>query len=209
MSFSRRRFLVGLVACALAVRLLPAQEAQDLASPVTFSKQFSADMIVTGEDGRAMRQKIFTDNDKVRMEMDAGIGPIMMIVRPDQGKVYSIMESQKTIMAMPFDPKTLEAQMAFATGLDRKYDNLGPETMEGVACTKYRFTSADRKVYYLWVDTARKIPVKMAAADRSFTLLFKNYQVGPQDAALFTLPTGYQTMELPSLPTLPGAPARP
>jgi len=207
MNFYRRTLIVWLVGCFAAARLLSADDAP---SPVTFSKQFSADMIITGEGGHVIKQKIFTDNGKTRMVMDAGSGPMIMIVLPDQQKIYTVMESQKMIMVMPYDSQKMDQQMALMTGLDRKYENLGPEDVEGVACIKYRFVSEEKKAYDLWVDAARKTPVKMAAEDHSFSMLFKNYQVGPQDVTLFTVPTtGYQTMTMPSMPTLPSGPAQP
>ncbi len=204
MNLSRRTLIVWLVGCLIGGQALPAQE------PVAFSKQFTAEMLITAQNGTELKEKIYTDNGRVRLEMDASGVPMTMIVRPDQQKIYTIMEAQKMIMVMPYDARKLEEQMAFATGLDRKYQNLGPEVIDGVACTKYQFTSEQGKVYDLWADTARKIPIKMSAEDHSFSMVFKDYQIGPQDAALFAVPAaGYQIMSMPSisLPNMPGGPA--
>ena len=78
---------------------------------------------------------------------------------------------------------------------------IGPDTAEGVACSKYKSVTEDGKTYFR-ADPARHIPVKMTAADGNFTVVWKNYQAGPQDPSLFEVPTGYQTMDLPAMPTM-------
>jgi hypothetical protein len=206
MNLSRRNLLVWLAVCFVTCRPVLAD---DNPMPAAFSKHFSAEMTITTQNGTSVKQKIFTDDGKVRVEMDMQGSPMISILRPDQQKVYTVMEAQKMTMVMPFDATKMKSQMALATGMDHAYVNLGPETVDGVACTKYQFTSDDKKSYDVWVDNAKKTPVKMDAADHSFTLTFKNYQPGPQDPSLFEPPAGYQMLNMPGLPpnaaTLPGA----
>src|SRR5260221_10056808 len=104
------------------------------------------------------------------------------------------------VMTMPYDPEKYK-QMATASGPQGKFEAVGPDTVEGVACTKYKITSdKDSKVSFMWVDAATKAPVKMASEDGSFTLLWKNYKAGPQDAALFEPPADYKMMTMPAMP---------
>jgi hypothetical protein len=128
---------------------------------------------------------------------------IVAIVLPDQQKVYSIMEAQKMVMVMPYDPAKYKKYLIGTPGFDGKFEAAGSETVDGIACDKYKVTT-DNKVYDLWIDSAKKQPVKLAAEDGAFTATWKNYQAGPQDPALFQVPAGYQMINLPSMPGMPG-----
>jgi outer membrane lipoprotein-sorting protein len=199
----------GVILCLLGFLLFFApSRAQDTASPVNLAKAFSANTTVMGEGGSVMKQKIFTSDGKVRAEVSNPF-PMVIILRPDQQKIYSVIESQKAVMAMPYDPQHLQQEIALATGLDGSFETLGPQSIQGIACTEYKFTSRENKIYDLWVDNAQKIPVKMSARDGSFTLLFSDYQPGPQSADLFEIPTGYKIMEMPLLNLPSGIPSQP
>ena len=198
----RRGWIVVLAGCFLISRPLVAQQTP---VPGAFANEFSADTIFTDGKGLNLAQKIFGSNGKIRSQ-GSGDMPMTVIIRPDQKKVYSIMDPQKMVMVMPFDPGKMSEEMVLATGLNGKYDTIGPAIVDGVACTEYRYVSDQHKVFDLWVDTAQKVPVKMAAEDQSFTLLIKNYHAGPQDPSLFEPPADYQVMTMPSLPNMPSAP---
>ena len=201
--------LIAVVAgcCFLA---LPFLRADDAAAPFAFSKQYSADMVITTQDGTTMTNKIYAADGKIRTEMNTHGMQMISIMRPDQQKVYSVMVAQKMVMEMPYDAEKFKKQAAAASGPEGKFDLVGPDTVDGVACTKYKVTGTDGKVIFYWVDTAKKLPVKMAAADNTFSMTWKNYQVGPQDASLFEPPADYQKMTMPAMPGMPsGAPAAP
>ncbi len=44
----------------------------------------------------------------------------------------------------------------------------------------------------------------MAAEDGKFTIVWKNFQSGPQDPALFEPPADYQKIAMPPIPGMPG-----
>jgi len=178
----------------------------DVSSPFSPAPQFSADIVVTTDKGQNITQKMYSDGGKMRSEMSMNGMQMVTIVRPDLQKLYQVMVAQKMVMVMPYDPSKFKKQMAAAAGPEGKFDLIGPDTVEGVACTKYKVTSGDNKVFFLWIDAASKAPVRMTAEDSSVTILWKNYKVGPQDAALFEPPAGYQVMAMPSMPGTPGAP---
>jgi hypothetical protein len=177
--------------------------------PASFGKEFSADILVTNANGLNLQQHIFGSGDKIRSEGMGGAMPMSVIIRPDQQKIYSIMDAEKMVTVMPFDPHKMAAEMSFATGLNGKYETIGAGIVDGIACTEYKYTSTENKVFDLWVDNARKIPLKMAAQDQSFTMLVKNYQAGPQDPALFEIPEGYQVVTMPGLPSMEDTGATP
>jgi outer membrane lipoprotein-sorting protein len=166
--------------------------------PFAMNKQFSAEQVVTS-GSTTMTNKIFSDNGKIRTEMNTNGMQMVSIVRPDLQKVYSVMVAQKMVMEMPYDPNKFGQQMTGA-GTDGKFESVGPDTVDGVACTKYKITSKDNKVSFMWVDAANKTPVKLAAEDNSYSVLWKNYKVGPQDASLFEPPSDYQVMKMPGAP---------
>ncbi len=174
-------------------------------SPFGMDKQFSADQVITTKDGTTVNSKVFMDGGKVRMEISTQGMNMISLVLPAEQKAYSIMPDQKMVMVMPYDPSKNKNPAADA--INTKFDPVGPDIAEGVPCIKYKGVSPDNKVFFLWSSVAGKTPVKMAAEDGSFSLLWKNYHAGPQDPALFTVPSGYQTMTLPSVPGLPGGAA--
>jgi hypothetical protein len=204
MNFFRLTLLIVAGCCLLRS---PSLFADDITSPFGPNKQFSADMVINPDKPNSMTQKIFSDSGKIRTEINASGMQMVSIVRPDLKKIYSVMVAQKMVMEMPFDPDKVK-QMSPAAMMDGKTDLVGPDTVDGEACTKYKITTKDNKIYYYWIDATTKVPVKMAADDDSVTIVWKNYQAGPQAAALFEVPADYQVIPMPSMPptTVPGGP---
>jgi len=158
-------------------------------------------MAITTDKGQNIMQKMYSDNGKVRMELSMQGMQMVMIVRPDLQKVYSVMVAQKMVMEMPYDAEKYKKMMVASSGPQGKIEVVGPDTVEGVVCTKYKVTSEkNNKVFLFWVDVANKAPVKMMAEDNSVTMVWKNYKAGPQDAALFDPPADYKVMTMPAMP---------
>ncbi len=199
MNPSRLFLLVVAGCCLFSPRLLLAQ-----APPFTPDKQYSADEVITTKDGTSVTVKAYMDNGKMRNEMNTHGMNVVSIIRPDEKKMYSVMPAQKMVMEMPLDPEKMKAKMPSTSGDDGKFELVGPDMVDGAACTKYKMTSKDNKVFFWWVKDATKAPVKMTSDDGSFTIVWKNYKAGPQDAALFEPPAGYQVMNMPSGMGMPG-----
>jgi len=195
------RLVLAIVAgcCLLRPEPLIAQ-GLDFISPFG-SLQFSADVVITTKNGMTMTQKMYCDAGKVRTEMSMQGMQTISIERPDLKKIYNVMVAQKMVMEVPFDPSQFKSQPGDASGEHGKYEPVGPDTVDGEACTKYRGMAAKSdKVFFYWVAAATKAPVKLATDDGSFTMIWKNYKPGPQDAALFEPPADYQKMTTPSAP---------
>jgi len=186
--------------CLLQAKPLAAQAP---GAPFDVSQQYSAEMVLTPREGQAMTQKINSDNGKIRSEMNMSGMEMISIVRPDLKKVYTVMVAQKMVMEIPYDPS--KYPVPTTTQGDAKFEVIGPDTVEGVACTKYKMTAKDGKVAFFWVDTSKKALVKMEAADGSVTAVWKNFVAGPQPASLFEPPADYKVMNMPSMPHMPGA----
>jgi outer membrane lipoprotein-sorting protein len=179
--------------------------AQDGAPHFAMDKQYSADLAIGMKNGMTIQCRSYVDGDKMRNDTTVNGMNMSMIVRKDQQKVYQVMVAQKMIMEMPYDPSKFQGQDAASFGAEGKFELLGPESMAGVPCNKYKVTSEkEKQVYLMWLDMQHKVPVAMAAADGSFTVSWKNYKVGPQDASLFEPPAGYQTVSLPAVPGAAG-----
>jgi len=208
MNPSRLAFAIVAGCWLLYPASLPAQE---VAPPFAMDKPYSADMTITTKQGMTIQAKAYLDGDKMRSDMSMNGMDMATIIRKDKQKIYQVMVSQKMVMEMDYDPaKFMKGRTAAAFGPEGKFEVIGPDTIDGVACTKYKVISDKTKqVFYFWLDLARKVPVQMAAADDSFTVKWKNYKVGPQDAALFEVPADYQVLPMPSLPGATEAPDSP
>jgi hypothetical protein len=201
MNPSRLVFAIVAGCCLLSPSPLAAQ---DGAPPFVMEKQYSADITITMKDGTVIPSKNYVDGDKMRSDMTMNGMAMAAIVRKDKQKIYQVIVPQKMIVEMPYDPDKF-AGSAASFGPEGKFELIGPETVVGVACTKYKVTSVkEKQVYYVWLDMGHKVPIQMAAADGAFTVTWKNYKVGPQAAALFEPPADYQTMAMPSIPGMPG-----
>jgi hypothetical protein len=197
--------VVAVVACLLFPNPAKAQ-----AAPFTLDKEYSADVVLTEGhgNGNVHKSTSYVDNGKIRMDMNEKGMPVAMIMRPDQGKIYTVMPTQNMAMVIPLDA-TEQNVMAMSAGGDAKFDTVGPDAVDGVACTKYKMTTSDGKIYFWWVSAADKTPVKLTPENGSTTIVFKNYKAGPQDAALFELPAGCQIMNAPGGMPGGGAPPAP
>jgi hypothetical protein len=203
------RLIFALVAgCCL---LRPASlYADDVAPPFAMEKHYSADLAIATKNGMAIQSKTYVDGDKMRSDVTMNGMAMSIIVRKDTQKVYQVMEAQKMVMEIPYDPTKFGGRTAASFGPEGKFVLIGPDTVDGVACTKYAVTSDKTKqVFYFWLDVAQKIPVQMAATDGSLMVKWKNFTAGPQDASLFEPPAGYQVLPMPGIPGATQAPNSP
>jgi hypothetical protein len=205
--------LLRLVLVAFALSCLPrpvfADATADSVAPFAMDKHYSADVSVATKEGMNIQSKTYVDGDKMRSDVNMGGMAMSIIVRKDTKKIYQVMDAQKMIMEMAYNPNKFPGNSAASFGPEGKFTPVGPDTVDGIACTKYIVTSDKTKqVFYFWLDTARQIPVQMAAVSGSFVVKWKNFAAGPQNPALFEPPTGYQVMQMPSMPGMPGAPTQ-
>lgn len=168
-------------------------------------KQYSADITVTMKNGMTMQGKLYMDGANIRNETTMNGMAIVTIIRKDDQKIYMVMAAQKTVMETAYDPDKFKGNMDTSFGQDGKFELIGPDTVDGVATTKYKVTSDKTKqVAFFWLDLAKKVPVKMTSEDGSLTVLYKNYTAAPQDPALFVPPSDYQVVPMPDIPGIPG-----
>ena len=175
--------------------------------PFAMSQQYSADLTIATKGGLTVQSKTFVDGDKLRSTISMEGMEMATIVRKDEKKIYQLMPSQKMVMVLDFDPAKLMGSRTAGFAPEGKFELIGPDTIGGVACVKYKVTSdKNKEIFYMWFDPASKTPVQMAAGDGSFKVTWKNYQAGPQDASLFEVPADYQVvpMQMPDVPGMTG-----
>ena len=184
-------------ACLFGAALVSAQTPTPAPQTPPFSpdKQYSAEETITAAGGSCF-VKSYYDNGKVRSEMSANGMNMISIIRPDQDKMYRVMPTQKMVMETPMTAD-VKQKMAATNGDEAKFEVVGPDTINSVACTKYKMTASNGQVMLWWVNEADKRPVRIAAPDGTMTIDFKNYKAGPQDASLFEPPSSYQVVNVP------------
>jgi hypothetical protein len=197
---------LGLALVAAGCFLRPAPlPADDAVPPFAMEKHYSANLAITIKNGMNIQSKTFIDDDKMRSDVTMNGMAMSIIVRKDEKKMFQVMDAQKMVMELDFNPDKFPGGAGAGFGPEGKFELIGPEAVDGVACTKYKVTPAKTKqVFFFWLDPVRKIPVEMAAVDGSLTVKWKNFVPGIQDASLFEPPAGYQVMDMPDGMGLPG-----
>lgn len=188
--------------------LTPAVLAQD---------EFSADMYNTlnGKDKDMVQQaKIYMVKDKLRMEPQQrgeGMGGVVIVNMATQTSTV-LMPQQKMYMEMPYGQGPQRQAFSFfrtgdvsnACGDWQKLPanhgatcrKVGNETVNGRNTVKYEGIKADGTTDYVWLDPNLRFPVKWQSKNGAGEL--RNISVGSQPASLFTVPAGYQKMQMPA-----------
>lgn len=150
---------------------------------------FSADAVISMYPYQG---KTFVSGGKMRMET-----PQMLIIsRMDKKVTWMLMPSQKMYAEVPINPNMVVTDK-FHDEIDRKL--IGQDTVDGKPTDKYLVTVKNNGVtekIHQWICKSTGIPLKMAAADDSWFLEFKNLKIGSQDASLFELPSGFNKMSM-------------
>lgn len=173
-----------------------------------FAMEFSADM-VSSAHGQTSTSKVFVKDQRFRTETKGQT--TYSIMRGDKQVVWMVMPDQKSYMEMKPNPNQQSRTEEKVRGeVSRKL--IGPETVDGHPTQKYEvtYTRGDKtEKMYQWMATDIKFPVKTAAVDGSWTMEYKNINMGSQPDSLFELPSGYKKMTMPSMPGMPKMPKIP
>ena len=163
---------------------------------------FAADVVGQSEQG-AMTGKMYAQGGNVRMEMAQAV----TITRLDKKVVWILMPSEQMYMEQPLNPR--DAVMSGAARSDEaQRQSLGPDTVDGKPTEKFQVTYAyegTSSSVYEWIEPSLGMPIKVAAVDGSWWMEYRNVTTGPQDAALFEVPGGYQKFAMPSISFNPGS----
>ncbi len=188
----KRVSLLGCLALCLSGCISPV-DAATLPIPTV---EYSADRTIETSQG-TFEGKIYATKDKERTETTMQGMQSVMILRRDQQLGWMIMPAQR--MYQKLDYKQAQ-QRSGSQPNDVEITEVGNDTVEGVAATKYKMIMKDGSAGgFLWI-TADGITVKMDMLSKDgrdknrTTVTLRNLVIGPQDAALFDPPAGYQAM---------------
>lgn len=142
-------------------------------------------------------QTVHHSHGKERNEMQMEGMSMISIIRPDKNVAWQLMPMQKMYMEM--DMKSANKMSGKAPD-DVTIEKIGSESLDGINTTKYKILMKDKSAGgFIWLSP-ENIPVKMDFLSKEgkekqrITMTLKNLKVGPQEAALFELPAGYQPM---------------
>lgn len=177
---------IGLVQTGAAATTLP--------SPTV---EYSADRVIESEMG-TFNGKVFAAKDKERTENNLRGMQSVMILRRDKQLGWMLMPSHRMYSQM--DLARAQQQSGGAPSNDVQIENVGTETVEGHATTKYKMLMKDGSAGgFIWI-TADGIAIKMDMLSKEngkksrITMTLTNLRIGPQEAQLFELPSDYNAM---------------
>jgi len=166
----------------------------------------TADMIHTSPMG-SFNGKMFLKGDNLRQEMNIGGEKQITIFRKDKGVVWILMPGQMMYMEMsagsqknmaPVDPNELEKM--------GKKKFLGKEKVNGYMCSKYHLTFHDPSIgaSTYWISEKLNFPVKMEMDGPSghMVMEYRNIQEKTVPDSFFNIPSGYQKMSMPMMPSM-------
>jgi hypothetical protein len=191
-------------AMILAVSLIPSfGRAQDFSADVVYLPAASSAALSSGTDVIAHNpSKLYVNNDKMRLETHGLIGTILLVNR-DEESAYAVFPSRKEYEPLAgglseyFAVKDVEnacPDWQKAAGEQISCEKVGYEVIGGRQTVKYKNKNAsDFATSAVWIDSVLKFVVRWEGAKASAEL--RNVQEGQQAANLFTLPSGYSTVQ--------------
>lgn len=185
-------------ACAVACLIGSALHGVAAVKPVD---QFSAEQVMVIH-GQTLKGRIFVDRGNLRTEMQPpGMPePTVSIINGAQKLIWIIMPGN---MYMEKSIETGEDMSHAAWTSPDKLEPVGRETIDGIACEKFRIRGGQQEmIYYLREQDG--LPVRMVSADGKVRIDWSNVRKGPQPAHLFQLPAGATKFALPGGLKFPG-----
>jgi len=168
---------------------------------------YKEDLVVQTEKG-TMTMHRSVDHGNIRTEISSqGQQMILIETGDEKGTFYMLMPDQKKAMKQSRQgsmeaasktkmPKQAE-QDAKNSPPQTKVEDLGEETINGIAARKVRFLGDGGNVVG-WFDKGTGAPIRMEtqADGEKSSLDWKNRKVAPQPAELFQVPKGYDVTDM-------------
>ena len=191
-------------AVILAMSLIPALgRAQDFSADVVYLSAAGSAALPSGTDGSNHNPtKLYVSNGNMRLETHGLIGTILLVNRDDES-AYAVFPSRKEYEPLAgglseyFPVKDVEnacPDWQKAAGQQISCDKVGYEVVGGRQTVKYKNKNAsDFATSAVWIDSVLKFGIRWEGANTCAEL--RNVQEGQQAANLFTLPSGYSTVQ--------------
>jgi hypothetical protein len=187
------RLALPLSLCLAALAAAPSHSAP---LPVP-TASYSADRVIESEAG-TISGKVYAARGMERHEMNVGGMTSVMILRQDKQLGYMLMPAQHMYQQLDFAQAQKQSGTQAADQVD--ITEVGSETIEGHATTKYKLVMKDGSGGgFIWI-TSEGIAIKMDVLSKSgrektrMTLTLTNLKIGAQDPQLFEVPSDYKAM---------------
>jgi outer membrane lipoprotein-sorting protein len=159
--------------------------------------EYSADRTVETDAG-TMTGKVYVAKGKERQETSMKGFQSVTILRQDKQLGYMLMPAQHMYQQLDITAARKQSGSQDAAQVD--ITEVGKETLDGHATTKYKLLMKDGSAGgFIWI-TAEGIPMKMDMLSKSggnktrMTVTLANLQIGTQDPQLFEVPGDYKAL---------------
>jgi hypothetical protein len=158
--------------------------------------EFTADQI-TRIDGRSRKANIYYRDDMWRLEHH-DLGPVnVTIVRKDKQVMWLLLSRMKHFKTVPYDPEQAPKVSERMEG-EVAREEIGTEVLDGHPTTLYQVTvrrGNRTDVYYQWLATDIRFPLKLARKDGGWTIEYRNVKLRKVTDYLFQLPMNFRPLE--------------
>ena len=178
------------------------------------SAQFKAKMVFNSM-GHTRSFKVFSADEGYRYEFNENGQEGVVIVKKVSPEIIILMPQQKmamkgssnSTMSMANDP--VSAYQYYEK--DGTVKEIGPETINGVKCTKSElwnitgdeYGQVTQLMFTVWTSDKYKFPMKIINhidGSNGSVMELKDIEPWTPDAKSFSIPDGYQVMEMPEMP---------
>lgn len=182
--------LLMVCVCALAVSPTLHAAGAPFDLPTDFKAEFEGQMM-----GQKMAFTLYSSGENMQRAEMSAMGAAT-IIRKDQQKIYVLMNAQKQVMEMPYDPAMAQGMNGFGNEKDAVWERQGSETVRDIACEKWQVTNAkgEKMVYWMKADHT---PVRMLSVKDGSQIEVLSFSAGKQAAALFEPPADWSRMAMP------------
>jgi hypothetical protein len=165
-------------------------------APPAIALEFTADQL-TRINGHSRKANIYYRDDMWRLDHH-DLGPVnVTIVRKDKQVMWLLLSRMKHFKTVPYDPEQAPKVSERMEG-EIAREEIGTEVLDGHPTTLYLVTvrRGDRTdVYYQWLATDIRFPLKLARKDGSWTVEYRNVKLRKVTDYLFQLPLNFQPLE--------------
>jgi hypothetical protein len=147
-------------------------------------------------DGQTRQASIYYRDEMWRVEHN-DMGPVnVTIVRKDKGLVWLLLSRTNQFKTVPFNNKAHAPQVTERLEGEVSREAIGREILHGHPTTVYRITvktvEGGTAVYYQWLATDIRFPLRLARKDSDWLTEFTNVRLTHLSNSLFRLPRNYQ-----------------
>ncbi|WP_043361127.1 DUF4412 domain-containing protein [Belnapia sp. F-4-1] len=188
-----RSFPIAAVVATLAVAPAMAQERPPLMPTRDVSVTYR---VAGGQAGQEMRMAWRVADQKLRVDMPGGMGWSVMDQRAKT--MFVVMEQQRMIMQMPLNNGPGGVSIPTQPPETAKFTRGGTATVAGQSCTLWRYENQGATGESCMTTDGVMLRSTGTVNGQTASMEATEVNYGPQDAARFTAPSGYQQMQMPT-----------